>query len=72
MRGRVDAARQAGDGGEARPRSSPRAIRCVSFMPAAEALREPTMATAGMASVARWPRTAISGGASSIICRRCG
>jgi hypothetical protein len=41
-------------------------------MPAAEALREPTTATAGMASTGKWPRTASSGGASSIICKRSG
>ena len=57
----------------AKPASlKPRAKICVSFMPAADALREPTTATAGMASAGKCPRTAISGGASSIICRRCG
>jgi hypothetical protein len=40
--------------------------------PAAEALREPTMATSGRASTARLPRTANKGGASSIICSRDG
>ena len=45
----------------------PRAICCVSLRPAAEALREPTIATAGKSSAARFPRTARRGGASSII-----
>src|SRR5262249_62095285 len=39
---------------------------------AAEALRAPTMATAGRRSAAILPRTARSGGASSIICSRRG
>jgi hypothetical protein len=36
------------------------------LLPAAEALREPTMATSGRSRTSRLPRTARSGGASSI------
>jgi len=36
------------------------------------ALREPTTATMGCVRTTVWPRTAINGGASSIICRRAG
>jgi hypothetical protein len=38
-------------------------------MPAAEALREPTMPTAGRASTDRFPCTAMSGGGSAIAAR---
>jgi hypothetical protein len=40
--------------------------------PAAEALREPTMATVGAPSTVVFPRTAMSGGASSILCNCAG
>src|SRR5262249_43984700 len=49
-----------------------RASRSAKRRPAAEALRAPTTATAGRCSTAVWPRTARSGGASSIICNRGG
>jgi len=39
-------------------------------MPAPEALREPTIATIGIASAGAYPRIASKGGASSIICKR--
>ena len=48
------------------------AIRWVNFSPAPEALREPTIATIGSDSARALPRTAINGGASSIICKRGG
>lgn len=52
-----------------RPASpKPRASRSVKARPAVEALREPTMATEGLRSVAGSPRTAISGGAVSVAC----
>src|SRR5215831_6359264 len=54
----------------AAPRS--RANRPAKRRPAAEALRAPTTATAGRRSAAVLPRTARSGGASSIICSRRG
>ena len=65
------------------PRESPEAIanpashksrvrRCVIFTPAGEALRDPTMATCGIPNARLWPRIAMSGGASSIICKRGG
>jgi hypothetical protein len=44
----------------------------VNFIPAPEALREPTIATSGSANAGAWPRIAIKGGASSIICSRSG
>jgi hypothetical protein len=44
----------------------------VIFTPAADALREPTIATSGKFSTLASPRIATSGGASSIICRRRG
>ena len=71
VRGGVDAAREAGDDAETgSPRS--RASRSANLTPAAEALREPTMATSGRVSTASLPRTASNGGASSIICSRGG
>ena len=51
---------------------SSRAIRSANFTPAAEALRAPTIATIDIASADDCPRTASSGGASSIICSRSG
>jgi len=54
----------------AAPRS--RASCAAIFAPAAEALREPTIATIGRASAESLPRTASSGGASSISARRAG
>ena len=51
---------------------SPRVSRSVIFTPSAEALREPTIATGGIARTTALPRTAIKGGALSIICSRCG
>jgi uncharacterized membrane protein YdfJ with MMPL/SSD domain len=57
----------------ARPASpSSRARRLASFIPAADALRAPTTAIMGRSRMARWPRTATRGGASSIIRRRDG
>ena len=57
----------------AKPASpSSRAIVWVNFSPAPEALREPTTATMGIANAAGLPRSAMSGGASSIICSRSG
>jgi hypothetical protein len=50
----------------------PRASRPAILMPAAEALRAPTMATHGFVSTEASPRTAISGGASSIAASRGG
>ncbi len=71
MRGGVDAARE--PGAMTKPASpSSRAMRSANFTPAADALRAPTIATIGIASADNWPRTASSGGASSIICRRGG
>src|SRR5262249_54920300 len=49
-----------------------RASRSAKRTPAADALRAPTSATAGSLSATALPRTAKSGGASSIICRRGG
>ena len=69
MPGGVDAARQSRCDGNC---ASARVSRSVIFTPAAEALREPTMATNGIVSTPAWPRIASSGGASSIICKRCG
>ena len=54
----------------AAPRS--RASRSANLTPAAEALREPTMATSSRVSTASLPRTASKGSASSIICKRGG
>jgi hypothetical protein len=44
---------------------------CANFIPAPDALREPTTPIIGRISVARSPLTASSGGASSIVAR-CG
>ena len=71
MDGGVDAAREAGDDGEARGAEIARQP-LGETSPAAEALRAPTTATAGKCGTAVWPRTARSGGASSIICSRGG
>lgn len=72
MGGGIDAARASPDTvpKPAAPRS--RASRSANLTPAAEALREPTMATSSRVSTASLPRTASRGGASSIICRRGG
>ncbi len=51
---------------------SARAMRSANFTPAAEALREPTMATRGRFRMAAAPRTAMSGGGSSIMVSRKG
>ena len=66
MRRRVDAARQA----RRRPHSPRGRVRAASMrailMPASEALRAPTMATAGRSKTAALPFTASSGGGSSM------
>ena len=51
---------------------SSRAIWLANFAPAADALREPTIAVIGCSRTSALPRTASSGGASSIIRRRAG
>ncbi len=71
MRRCVDAARQPGDNGEAGLAEFVR-DPLGEFQPAPEALREPTIATIGSDSTRALPRTAISGGASSIIRKRGG
>src|SRR5262245_60665193 len=84
--GRIEAVMAAGkdgDGAGRQTRASPettakpaspssRASCSAKRTPAADALRAPTTATAGRLSAAALPRTAKSGGASSIICRRRG
>jgi len=49
-----------------------RASICANFKPAADALREPTIAIIGRIRTSRIPRTPSSGGASSIIANRGG
>jgi hypothetical protein len=51
------------------PAPSSRASRSAILTPAAEALREPTMATTGPRSTPALPRTASSGGTSSTVWR---
>ena len=66
---RIDAARQARHDDEAGLAEVARE-RSANFTPAAEALREPTIAIdRAAADASNLPRTARSGGASSIICK---
>jgi hypothetical protein len=67
----VNAARQPRNDDETgRPQIAREARR--ERAPAAEALRDPTIATAGSVSAAALPRTARSGGASAVSRRRAG